>query len=465
MLKHMKKILTGRPDLNDSNIKRLLIKLSIPAMIGVFVNNFYNIMDTIFVGKGVGADAIGALTIAFPMQILMTAFIMMVATGGMSVLSRSLGEQNKEKASKCFGNSIFLAIIISTVIMVVGLIFLEPILYLLGGRGDILILSIDYVRIILFGTMFMSLAYVFSELLRAEGKAKESMGVMLVGAFSNIILDYIFVIVIAGGVKGAALATVLANVISFSYGLFYLVKGDSVLKIEIRYFILETKLVKEILSVGVSSLISQGAGSISLAIANATIVNVGGDILINSIGLFNRIHSIIFMPIFGVIQGMQPILGYNYGAKRIKKVIETANITLKYVFMIALINTIIVLIFTRPLVSLFIDDIELINYCVPYIRLSILFACVGAWQSTGGSVFRAVGMAKKAFFFSLLRQIIIFVPSMIIFSYLIGPLGCWLSYGFSDLLSGIISLKYIKNFLKKLGTTTDEVLDSTIIDM
>jgi len=464
MLQQIKRILTGKPDLNDSNVKRLLIKLSIPAMIGVFVNNFYNIMDTIFVGRGVGADAIGALTIAYPMQGLFICSIMMVATGGISILSRSLGEQKQEKASKCFGNSISLAVIISIILMIVGFIFLEPILYLLGGRGEILTLSMDYVRIILFGTVFMGPAYIFSELLRAEGKARESMNVMIIGAISNIVLDYFLVIVIAGGVKGAALATVLANVLSFLYGLFYLVKGDSILKIEIKYFMLDIKLVKEMLSVGVSSLISQGAGSVSLAIANITIVNVGGDMLINSIGVFNRIHSVIYMPIFGVIQGMQPILGYNYGAKRIKKVIETANITLKYVFMIALINTIVVLIFTKPLVSLFIDDIDLINYCVPYIRLSILFTCVGAWQSTGGSIFRAVGMAKKSFFFALLRQIIIFVPSMIIFSNLIGPLGCWLAYGFSDLLSGVISLKYIKNFLKKLGARFDENLESTIIE-
>ena len=449
------KFIFGKVDLDDSNIKRLLIRLSIPAILGIFVNNLYNIIDSIFVGRGVGADAIGALTIAYPLQVLLNAFVMMVATGGMSILSRSLGEKDKEKASYCFGNSITIIVLIALISTIFGLIFLKPILTLFGGRGHILDLSMDYMRIILLGTIFIGPACIFAELLRAEGKSKQSMIVMSIGAVANVILDYFFIIVFKMGVKGAATATTLANFVSFAYGVYYLLKGDSVLRLKLRYFKIKFHIVKEMLSVGMSSLISQGAGSISVAVANIAIVSVGGDILINAIGVFNRIHSIIFMPIFGVVQGMQPILGYNYGAKRLDKVREAAKLTLKYGFLIALANTVVIFIFTKPVVTLFVDDKELINYAVPYIRLAILFCCVGAWQSTGGTIFRAVGNAKKASFFALLRQIIIFVPNMIILSNIFGALGCWISYAFADLLSGLISIKYINNFLKKLKCKED----------
>lgn len=450
MIEKVKQMVFGKVDLDDSNVKRLLIKLSIPAILAIFVNNFYNIMDSIFVGRGVGADAIGALTIAYPLQSLIIAFAMMVATGGMSILSRSLGEQNKEKASYCFGNSITMAVIISLILTVVGMVFLEEILTLFGGRGEILELAKDYMRIILLGTVFMGPAYLFAELLRAEGKAKQSMIIMIIGAVANVVLDYIFIIELGMGVKGAAIATTLAKMLSFAYGLIYILKGDSVLQVKLEYFKIKISLVKEMLSVGVSSLISQGAGSISIAIANVAIVNVGGDALITSIGIFNRIHSIIYMPIFGVIQGMQPILGYNYGAKRIEKVRETAKLTLKYVFLIALLNTVVVMLFTNGIVSLFVNDAAIIESSVPYIRLAIVFSCIGAWQCVGGTIFRAVGNAKKASFFALLRQIIVFVPCMIILSNLIGPLGCWISYTASDLISGVISKKYIDSFLKTL---------------
>lgn len=449
-LGEIKKIISKKADLNDTNISRLLIKLSIPAIIAIFVNSFYNIMDSIFVGRGVGADAIGALTISAPIQHLIMSFAMMVSSGAMSVLSRSLGEGNEKKASKCFGNSVSLIVLISLIITIVGLVFLEPLIAMFGGRGQILEYAKEYMRIIFLGTVFMGLSFIFAELLRSEGKGKESMMVMAIGAISNIILDYIFIIILNGGVSGAAFATTLANVISFIYGLICILKGKSILKFKLEYFILRIKLVKEMLSVGVSSLISQGAGSISQAIGNIIIVSVGGEMLINSIGVFNRINSLIFMPIFGVVQGMQPIVGYNYGAKRMNKVKECVLLTLKSVFVIALVNMLIIQLCTKQMVSLFISDSVLIENSVPYVRIAIMFTAIGAWQCVGGTVFRALGLPKKAFLFSLLRQIVIFVPAMIILSQILGELGCWLAFPTADLLSGVISREFIVRYINKV---------------
>lgn len=462
-LRKLKKVVTEKANLDDSNVSRLLLKLSIPAIIAIFVNSFYNIMDSIFVGRGVGADAIGALTISYPLQHLIISFGTMVASGGMSVLSISLGEGNKEKASRSFGNSVSLVILISLIITALGLLFLEPLLVMFGGKGQILEYAKDYMRIIFIGTIFMGLGFIFAELLRAEGKSKESMMVMAIGAVSNIVLDYIFIITLSQGVKGAAIATTLANFISFLYGLICILKGKSILKLKLEYFILRISLVKEMLSVGVSSLISQGAGSIAMAISNVIVVSVGGDMLINSIGVFNRINSMIFTPIFGVVQGMQPIVGYNYGAKRLSKVKEAVDLTLKWVFYIALFGMLLTQIFAKQMIELFVEDQELITSSVPYVRMAIIFTAIGAWQCVGGTVFRALGLPKKAFIFSLLRQILIFVPSMIIFSMAFGELGCWLAFPTADLLSGGISYKFIKVYIGKMVDSQDKLSSQAII--
>ena len=297
----------------------------------------------------------------------------------------------------------------------------------------------------------MAPSFLFGQLLRAEGKAKESMVILVIGSISNIILDYIFIIVFKGGATGAALATTIAYFLSFLYALFMMAKFSSVFVLKIKYLRLKVSIIKEMLSIGISSFISQGAGNVATIVANNVMVQVGGERLITSIGIFAIIQNFVFMPISGITQSMQPIIGYNYGRGNLEKIKETVKLTLKYVFIVALVNSIIVMLFTAPIVRLFIKgDSEVLTYSVPYIRLGIIFACFGAQQWVGGTVFRSLGMAKRAYFFAVLRMIIIFMPSMIILGNTIGELGCWISYTLADLLSGLVSKRYILRFLNKL---------------
>lgn len=447
----LKKYIFGKKDLSDKDVKGLLISFSIPSILAIIVNGLYSVIDSIFVGRGVGEVAIGAIAIIQPFIGIIITLGTVISTGAMSVLSRSLGEKDNEKAKICFGNSMTLISTMSILVCIIGTIFLNPILRIMGAEGEIFILGRQYMRIILVGMIFMAPSFLFGQLLRAEGKAKESMVILVIGSISNIILDYIFIIVFKGGATGAALATTIAYFLSFLYALFMMAKFSSVFVLKIKYLRLKVSIIKEMLSIGISSFISQGAGNVATIVANNVMVQVGGERLITSIGIFAIIQNFVFMPISGITQSMQPIIGYNYGRGNLEKIKETVKLTLKYVFIVALVNSIIVMLFTAPIVRLFIKgDSEVLAYSVPYIRLGIIFACFGAQQWVGGTVFRSLGMAKRAYFFAVLRMIIIFMPSMIILGNTIGELGCWISYTLADLLSGLVSKRYILRFLNKL---------------
>ena len=447
----LKKYIFGKKDLSDKDVKGLLISFSIPSILAIIVNGLYSVIDSIFVGRGVGEVAIGAIAIIQPFIGIIITLGTVISTGAMSVLSRSLGENDNEKAKICFGNSMTLISTMSILVCIIGTIFLNPILRIMGAEGEIFILGRQYMRIILVGMIFMAPSFLFGQLLRAEGKAKESMVILVIGSISNIILDYIFIIVFKGGATGAALATTIAYFLSFLYALFMMAKFSSVFVLKIKYLRLKVSIIKEMLSIGISSFISQGAGNVATIVANNVMVQVGGERLITSIGIFAIIQNLVFMPISGITQSMQPIIGYNYGRGNLEKIKETVKLTLKYVFIVALVNSIIVMLFTAPIVRLFIKgDSEVLAYSVPYIRLGIIFACFGAQQWVGGTVFRSLGMAKRAYFFAVLRMIIIFMPSMIILGNTIGELGCWISYTLADLLSGLVSKRYILRFLNKL---------------
>ncbi|TGY41832.1 MATE family efflux transporter [Clostridium sartagoforme] len=447
-----KEYLFGKIDLGDDNISRLLINLTIPSILAVFVNNLYQVIDSMFVGKVIGELAIGAVAIVTPFIGIIMTFAMLVSTGGVNVLSRSLGEKDIERAKYCYGNSLTIIVSISIAISIISLIFLEPILGILGAKDELLLLGKEYFGIFLIGIPFMATAFIFGHLLRAEGKSKESMIILVIGSITNIILDYIFMIVFKWGIQGAALATTIANFLSFIYGIIKILKVSSVLKIKWEYFKLDFKLVKEILSIGISSFISQSVSNLGLLVANKVMINVGGIELMPAVGLFGMIQNLVFMPVSGVTQAMQPILGYNYGDKRIDKVLKAVKLTLKYVFFIVLFTSVMAMIFTKEIAWLFLEgDASILEYAVPNIRIALIFSAIGALQGVGGTAFRAIGMAKKSYLFSLLRMVIIFIPSIIILGNILGPMGCWLSYAFADLISGIVSRKYLIKSINKLN--------------
>ena len=306
--------------LGTMSMGKLLAKLSIPAMIGMMVNALYNVVDTIYIGRGVGALAIGGLTISFPFQMIVMAIGMTIGVGAASVISRNLGSGNRDKAYKAAGTALSVSIIIGLIMMIGGTLYLDQILRLFGASDTLIGYARSYLSVILFGVPLISFAMTSNNLVRAEGKAMIAMVSMLIGTGMNIILDPIFIFVFHLGIRGAAIATVISQALSFFFLLYFFVSGKSSLRIKIAYLIPDFHLFKEMVLIGLPAFVRQAGGSVLAVIMNNVLLFFGGDLAISSYGVINRLLMFTLMPIFGVVQGFQPIAGYNYGAENFDRV-------------------------------------------------------------------------------------------------------------------------------------------------
>lgn len=443
--------------LENEKISKLLLKLSLPATIGMIVNALYNIVDTIFIGRGVGKLGIAGLTISFPIQMIMMAFSLMIGIGAASAVSRSLGAKNKERADYVAGNAIFVISIISVLIVLFGYIFMKPLLLIFGATENILPYSIEYMRIIYIGSLYFPLVMTANNLARAEGNAKVSMFSMIIGTGLNIVLDPIFIFGFKMGISGAALATIISQFVSFVYLLRYFLSGKSSIDIKLKYFKPKFDIIFEIISVGFPSFARNIVGSIVAIIINNSIkaysptINVA-DTYIAILGIVNRVIMFLFMPLFGVIQGMQPIVGYNYGAKKYDRVIETVKISIYATFILSSFGFILGELFPKQIINLFDNDSALIENGSSVLRIIISMVPIIGIQIVGGALYQALGKAIPSLIVSLLRQVFLFIPFVIILPMILSNklLGVWLSYPLSDLICTIITGILLKRELKKL---------------
>ena len=301
--------------LDDDRIGRLLLKLSLPAFFGMFVITLYNVVDTIFIGHYVGPLGIAGLSIVFPVQMLSIGIGHLTGMGGASLISRSIGAGNVPRAERTVGNAMTATIVLSAIIMVAGLANTDFWLRLMGASETILPYARDYMRIILIGMFFMTFAMALNGLIRAEGNARIPMTGMIIGAGLNIILDAVFIIPLHMGIKGAALATVIAQLISVGYLLSYYFAGASFLKIHSRNLILQLNILRPIFAIGIASFARTLAGSLSAIFVNRMLVTYGGDFAVSAFGIIGRIIMFALMPGIVIGQGLQPILGFNYGLR------------------------------------------------------------------------------------------------------------------------------------------------------
>ena len=443
--------LTSR--LGEEKISKLLVNLSLPATIGMMVNALYNLVDTIFVGRGVGAIAIGGLTIAFPIQMVIMAFAQMIGIGAASAISRSLGAKDLEKADYAAGNSFLCVIVLSSIIATIGLIFTEPMLRIFGSTETILPYAKDYITIILWGSIFFSFAMSSNNLIRAEGNAKVAMVSMLIGAILNMILDPIFIFIFKLGIKGAALATIISQFISFLYILTYLYSGKSALKIKLHHLKPKIHIIVEILTVGSAAFFRQVTGSVVAIVVNNSLRIFGGDIALIIVGILHRVTMFVFMPLFGVIQGMQPIVGFNYGAKKLDRVKEAIKLSLITTIVIAIFGWLIAELFPFAIISIFTHDAEVIEKGSNIIRIVLSMIPVIGIQIVGAALFQSLGKAVPSLILSLLRQVLLFIPLVIILPrvFNLGLLGIWLAYPAADILSVILTALFLRSELKKMS--------------
>jgi putative MATE family efflux protein len=426
--------------LDDDRIGRLLLKLSLPAFMGMFVMTLYNVVDTIFIGHYVGPLGIAGLSIVFPIQMLTMGIGQMTGMGGASLVSRLIGVRNTPRAEHALGNALTFTIIISVALTVAGLSNPDLWLRLMGASGTILPYARDYMTIILTGVLFRTFAMSQNFLIRATGNARVPMIGMIMGAGLNIVLDAIFIIPLGMGVKGAALATVISQLITSLYFLRYYSSGKSFLRVHLQNMIIKWDILKPILAIGISSFARTAAQSLSVVFVNRTLVIFGGDLAISSYGLIQRIMMFALMPGIVIGQGMQPILGFNYGAKRYARALRVIKIAVLAATIYSIIAFFALYFAPELFIRAFTTDSELIVLAVHAARHIFFAAYLIGFIVVGSTVFQAIGKAGQAFVTAIARPALFLLPLVFILPNYWQLNGVWLAFPITDALTSILVL-------------------------
>ena len=426
--------------LDDSRIGRLLLKLSLPTFFGFFVMTLYNVVDTIFIGHYIGPLGIAGLSIVFPLQMISVGIGEMTGMGGASLISRSIGAGDIPKAERTLGNALTANIVLSVVLMVACLAVPDFWLRLIGSSETILPYARDYMTIIIIGMLFMTFSMDMNNLIRAEGNARVPMIGMIVGALSNIALDAIFIIPLGMGIQGAALATVLAQMISVAFFMRYYFSGKSFLKIHLHNLAIQWHILKEILAIGIASFARMVAVSFSAIFVNRMLILYGGDIAISAFGIIHRIMMFAIMPGIVLGGGMQPILGFNYGAKRYGRAIRTVVIAMGAALACGLIVFVVAYFATEPLVRIFTNDAELVTQSLYAARRIFLALGIIPVIMVGSLIFQSIGKAFQSFVTSIARPILFLIPLVFILPPHLGLDGVWLAFPISDGLTFLLTL-------------------------
>lgn len=444
--------MSNQKHLGDAPIGKLLLQYSIPAIIGMVVNALYNIVDRMFIGNipDIGSLAITGVGITMPIMTIVLAFGMLIGIGTTANISLNLGKGNRTTAEKLLGNAFTLSIIVGLAIAITGTIFANPILNLFGASENTLFYAKEYIGIILLGCTFNILSFALNSTVRADGNPKMSSITMVIGCGANIILDYLFIFVLNLGVKGAALATIISQAITFFIILYYYTAGNSNLKLKIENFKLKKHLVTMTFAIGIAPFATQIANSLVQVIANNALKTYGNDLAIGAMTVISSLNIIFMMPIFGINQGCQPIIGFNYGAKKYERAKEAFKYATIAACVICIISFISIQCFPTQIISLFNNDPELTTLAIKGIRIYLLMMPVVGINIVATSYYQSIGKAKISMFVSLLRQVILLIPFTIILPKFIGLDGVWAAGACADSLSVIITLVLLKKEFKQL---------------
>jgi len=432
-------------------IGRLLLDFSIPAIIGMLVNAIYNIVDRIYIGQGVDPLGIAGVGLAMPVMMIIQAVSMLVGIGANSLFSIRMGQNRPDEVEKIMGNAFTLLFLVPGICITVCLIFMEPILRdVMKADGDVYEYAASYLRIILYGSIFAAMSPGLTHFIRSDGHPKTSMLVQIVGALTNIILDPIFIFVFNLGVAGAAWATIISQFISFVFVLGYFSSKWTRLRFRLKYMKLDAKLVGSILAIGFAPFIMQFAMSLVGILQNATILKYGGDEALTAMTIFFSVLIVIIMPLMGIGQGAQPIIGYNYGAKHYDRVKKCYKLALLACTGILGLGFLVAQIAPGFCFSLFSKDTgSLRDLGILTMRICTgMFPLIGL-QMMGGQFFQAIGKPVQASILSLSRQILFFIPSIIFLPVLFEAMGLrpvfgvYWAFPLSDFCSSIISGTFV----------------------
>jgi putative MATE family efflux protein len=445
-------------ELEKANIGRLMLKYFIPAFIGVFVNALYNIVDRIFIGQGVGAEALSGISVIFPVMLIMMGFGMLIGIGTGVLVSINLGKKNIEMAEKTIGTGFSLMFLVSVGVMVITYLLKEPILHSFGSTPETFQYANDYLNIILAGTPFMVIGFSLNNVIRSEGNARIAMISMILSSITNVVLDYIFIFKFNMGVKGAAYATIISMFVLMVWVLVHFRGKRSVVKLRNKNIWIEWKILTEIVAIGMAPFAMQIAGSFVHGLLNKKLITFGGDLAVGAMGIINSVLTIFIMAIVAINMASQPIIGFNYGAKSIKRVKEALRISLIAATLIAVFAFIVIQAIPGLIVKLFNDDSQILyDISVNGIRLVILGLPIVGFQVVASNFFQSVGKAKLAMFATLFRQVIMLIPLIYIFPGFWGINGIWLAFPMADTMSAMVVTIMLIREWKRLNLLENEV--------
>lgn len=436
----------------SESIPKLFLSFSLPAITGMMVQALYNIVDRFFIGQipGEGKIAIGGIGVSLPITFILMGFTMLFGIGGGANISIFLGKKDQTTARKILGNVLMMLFISAFFLNGFMLLNLEKILRIFGATSENLPYAMSYLRIILIGNYWNTFAFAFNHLIRAEGNPKFAMYSMLLGAFANMLLDPIFIFTLKMGVAGAAYATIIAQFLSFMRGLSYYLKGKNLVVLKKEDLKLDLKILYMIVAIGVSPFFIQIAGSVVGALLNNNLRIYGGTLAQGAYAIINSISTLFFMPVFGMNQGMQPIVGFNYGAGNFKRVKETVRVAIISATSLMLFGWVLVQFFPHLIVGFMTPDEELAEITIRGLRPFLSMMFIAGFQVISSNFFQSIGKAKVSFVLSLSRQVFLLAPLVYFLPRFFGLQGVWYAQPIADGLATLITLVFLIREFKSL---------------
>jgi putative MATE family efflux protein len=444
--------------LGTKRVGALLAEFSIPATIGMLVNALYNIVDRIFIGNAKELESIGltALTVSFPIMMIMMGLALMFGAGGASLFSIRLGEKDRDGAEKILGNAIAMIFITSFLFMIIALLNLEGLLKLFGASEESMPYAVEYMRIILYASVLQGPAVGCNHFMRADGSPKSAMISMFIGAGFNIIFDYIFIFIFDMGMTGAALATIGGQGLSAIWGIGYFLSKRSNMKLRLKNMGIKRDLIGRISLAGLPSFANQISASILSLVLNNRLYHYGGDVAIGGIGAINSLQQLLVLPTIGISHGAQPIIGYNRGSGNYHRIKETLGKAILAATIVAVIGFTATRLFPEALIRSFGKEKEFIEFGTMAIGIWMLMLPAIGTQIIGSLYFQAVGRPKISLFLTLTRQVLILIPMILIMSEIFGLKGALSAAPISDSISFLITGSFLLVELKRLNRLKKE---------
>ena len=437
-------------ELGTKSIGSLLLHYSLPAIVAMTASSLYNIIDSMFIGRGVGSLALAGLSVCFPFMNLAAAFGAMIGIGATTVVSVKLGQQDKRGAELALGNVVLLNVLIGVVFAAVSLIFLDPILYFFGASDATIVYARDYMQVLLCGNLVTHLYLGLNSVMRAAGFPTKAMYITIVAVVTNIFFNYIFIILMDMGIKGAALGTICAQTLSLIIVVHHFITKKESLTFQKGIFKFIPKIANQIISIGLAPFCMNALACVVVMLINTSLLKHGGDMYVGAYGILNRIVFFFVMIVMGFNQGMQPITGYNYGAKQYDRVLKAYSLTLFYAMGLTTLALIICQGFPEIIIKPFTSDEQLLALSEHAIRTVTIFFPLIGFQMVSNNFFQSVGLAKKALFLSTNRQLLFLIPFLLTLPEYYGTDGVWWSMPIADGIAAVVALVMVLIEIRKI---------------